>query len=159
MKFIKMFLLIAMLTVGMMIISKKAEAENWINVWYNDYETCQIDASSCHWVNGALSFWSSERYTDSKQRNQLIAMLQSIADEDDLNVDYSNLREIRFHNVMYLAKNGILYSKLLYTTWYDDNGNIIDSEDSSSSDFEENPRDTRAKVEYSIASIHAQEKL
>ena len=119
MKRIKVLFLAALLTVGLISIAPRVEAANWVWAWSTDYATIQIDASTCRWINGTLSFWDSWYYIDSAGRNKRINELQNAACRDGENVDYSNLRKVISHRVMYQAKDGTLYYKTLHITWYD----------------------------------------
>lgn len=156
MKRIKVLFLAALLTVGLMGIAPRVEAANWVWAYSTDYSTIRIDADNCHWINGKLSFWSSEYYIDSHQRNRVISELQYIADEDGKNVDYSNFRESVYHIVMYRANNGTFYSKTIYIIYYDNDGNVIDRDDFSSSNFSAIPSETVVEREYNVAAGYAQ---
>ncbi len=155
MKRIKILFLATLLTVGLMGIAPRAEAANWVWVTSTDYATIKIDADSCRWINGILSFWDSWYYIDSAGRNKHINELQNTAYRDGENVDYSNLRKEISHMVMYQAKDGTLYYKTLHITWYDSKGYVIDSADISSSNFKVLAPDTIGEAEYHVAKRYA----
>ena len=155
MKRIKILFLAALLTVGMMGIAPRTEAANWVWVWSTDYTTVRVDANTCRWINGTLSFWDSWYYIDSAGRNKHINELQNAAYRDGENVDYSNLREVVLHMVMYQAKDGTLYYKTLHVTWYDSKGYVINSADISSSNFKVLAPDTIGEAEYHVAKRYA----
>ena len=111
MKRIKVLFLAALLTVGLISITPRVEAANWVWAWSTDYATIQIDASTCRWINGTLSFWNSWYYIDSAGRNKYINELQNAAYRNGENVDYSNFRKIISHMVVYQAKDGCIPSK------------------------------------------------
>lgn len=155
MKRIKVLFLAALLTVGMMGIAPRVEAANWVWVTSTDYATVRIDASTCRWINGTLSFWNSCYYIDSAGRNKEIRRLQNAAYKNGENVDYSNLRKVISHLVMYQAKDGTLYYKTLHITWYDSKGYVIDSADWSSDNFKVLPPDSIGEAEYHVAKRYA----
>ena len=155
MKCIKILLLMSLLTVGLISIAPRAEAANWVWVTSTNFVTVKIDASNCHWVNGTLSFWVSEHYIDSAERNKVISMFQDAAYEDGENVDFSNLRTIVYHLVMYEGKDGTLYYKILYMIWYDNNNYMIDSVDCSPSKFRVLAPDTINQETYKVAKKYA----
>ena len=155
MKRIKILFLAALLTVGLMGIAPRTEAANWVWVWSTDYTTVRVDANTCRWINGTLSFWDSWYYIDSAGRNKHINELQNAAYRDGENVDYSNLREAVCHMVMYQAKDGTLYYKTLHITWYDSKGYVINSADISSSNFKVLAPDTIGEAEYHVAKRYA----
>ena len=155
MKRIKVLFLTALLTVGMMSIAPRTEAANWVWVTSTDCETIRVDANTCRWINGTLSFWDSWYYIDSAGRNKRINELQNAAYRDGENVDYSNLRKVISHRVMYQAKDGTLYYKTLHITWYDSKGYVINSADISSSNFKVLAPDTIGEAEYHVAKRYA----
>lgn len=155
MKCIKILLLMSLLAVGLISIAPRAEAANWVWVTSTDCETIRVDANTCRWINGTLSFWDNWYYIDSAGRNKEIRRLQNAAYRNGENVDYSNLRKVISHMVMYQAKDGTLYYKTLHITWYDSKGYVIDSADGASDNFKVLLPDSIGEEEYHVAKRYA----
>jgi len=130
MKRIKVLFLAALLTVGLMGITPRVEAANWVWVTSTDYATIKIDADSCRWVDDAIYFWDDWCYKTSQ-------------------------KETKSHCVMYLGRDGTLYHKTLYSIEYSKNGHRIKERDYSSSDFTPLSPGCIGEEEYKIAKKYA----